>query len=91
MVKVSLTFQMENFLLSNENDSDIDCRPIGIEKAPQNASVDLGPWPYIDKYFKFVSNKEGSDILNFQCRICLPLKKNISFFLLLYCILYLSS
>ena len=41
MVKVSLTFQMEKFLLSNENDSDIDC--IGIEKAPQNASVDLGP------------------------------------------------
>ena len=66
---------MENFLLSNENDSDIDC--IGIEKPPQNASVDLGPWPYIDKYFKFVSAKEDSDILNFQCRICLPLKKKI--------------
>ena len=67
MVKVSLTFQMENFFLSNENDSDIDC--IGIEKPPQNASVDLGPWPYIDKYFKFVSAKEDSGILNFQCRI----------------------
>ena len=64
---------MEKFLLSNENDSDIDC--IGVKKPPQNVSVDLGPWPYIDKYFKFVSAKEGSDILNFQCRICLPLKK----------------
>lgn len=77
-VKDSLIFQMENFLLNNENDSDIDCIGIANEKTPQNASVDLGPWPYINKYFKFVSGKEGSDILNFQCQICLPLKKNIS-------------
>ena len=56
MVKVSLTFQMENFLLSNENDSDIDC--IGVEKPPQNASVDLGPWPYIEQNFKIARNVE---------------------------------
>ena len=29
--------------------------------------LDSGPWPYIDKYYKFVSRKEGSDTPYFEC------------------------
>ena len=37
--------------------------------------LDSGPWPYIDKYYKFVSQKEGSDTLYFKCQMCLLRKK----------------
>ena len=40
--------------------------------------LDSGPWPYIDKYYKFVSRKEGSDTLYFECQMCLPRKKVVA-------------
>ena len=33
--------------------------------------LDPGPWPYIDKYYKFVSQKEGSDTPSTEKSCCL--------------------
>ena len=44
----------------------------------QNILLDSGPWPYIDKYYKFVSQKEGSDTLYFECQMCLSRKKVVA-------------
>ena len=47
-------------------------------QACQNVLLDSGPWPYIDKYYKFVSRKEGSDTLYFECQMCLSWKKVVA-------------
>ena len=64
---------MENFLQINKKiinesskNNDTGC---------QNILLDSGPWPYIDKYYKFVSQKEGNDTLYFECQMCLSWKK----------------
>ena len=45
----------------------------------QNVLLDSCPWSYIDKYYKFVSRKEGSDNLYSECQKCLPRKKVVAY------------
>ena len=41
----------------------------------QNILLDSGPWPHIDKYYKLVSRKEGSDTLYFNVKCTFHGKK----------------
>ena len=67
---------MENFLQINKKIINESSK--NNDKGYQNILLDSGPWPYIDKYYKFVSQKEGNDTLYFECQMCLPRKQVVA-------------
>ena len=81
---------MERFLNQFLNETDSDeirsaAEPVPIEtiiiEANDSSSSETpeysNPWPYIEKYFKFIGSR-GKESLEFQCLLCKPNIKKLS-------------